>query len=242
LTPGSSGPQAGLGADERRRGARVGFDGDAIVHVRSHAFQCRTVDVAEGGIRLRGKWWARPGEYARVRFRVRERDVVALGRVAWRRPSPGGAEFGLSFMTVEASDREELQSFLDHHEPKPAIREPQTNWDDEPGTAAGQRWNNPPTQELPSEASGRIDGRPLPGAPEPSMASAHPTVLDTLPGEPMQAESSDEPEPVWPAEPPTADPPAAQPARRPRVRHRVTMHDLWMLQIREWGRAKSEDD
>jgi hypothetical protein len=206
------------------------------VHVRSHIVSCRSVDLAEGGLRAVGAWCPQPGEYARVRLNLSGQEIAVEGRVAWRERTPGGAQWGLAFTSVGNGARDVIRGYIDgvHEDARPPVSAPPASAvlpDDDDSIpfsktrVAPAGWENPPTNQFSGEAIDAMD------------SASRAAVLDTLPG--GGSEGGDLPDPDGPEAP---EPPPARPARRPRVRHRVTMHDLWMMQVQQWRRKNSEGD
>ena len=80
--------------------------------LQSHVINCTGVNLSEGGICSCGPWLARPGQNVGMKLRLFDREVRALGRIAWVRRERGQTVGGVEFTANLAHGDEVLQSYI----------------------------------------------------------------------------------------------------------------------------------
>lgn len=98
--------------EERRRDRRAAWTGAALFDLNSHAIQCTGLNVSERGLCFRGPWLAKKGQQVAMKLQLFDREVRALGRVAWVRRRDGQTVGGIRFEKVPPHGQEILQSYV----------------------------------------------------------------------------------------------------------------------------------
>ena len=97
---------------ERRAARRAAWTGSALFDLNSHAIHCKGVNVSEGGIGFSGPWLAKQGQRVAMKLQLFDRQVRALGRVAWVRREGGQTIGGIAFEEVPPNGQEILRSYV----------------------------------------------------------------------------------------------------------------------------------
>jgi hypothetical protein len=97
---------------ERRVGHRAKWDGRALFNLSSHVISCTGINLSEGGICFTGPWLARKGQAVGMKLMLFDREVQALGRVAWVRRERGQTVGGIEFTKIPPQGSEVLESYI----------------------------------------------------------------------------------------------------------------------------------
>jgi hypothetical protein len=103
---------AGGDGEERRRQPRVEYFGDGVAMIGKNRIPCQGRDLSRGGVAIRGRWAAYPGQSVTIELGVEGERVNVFGSVAWARPDGEAFVWGVRFTAVHARCRRCIEAYV----------------------------------------------------------------------------------------------------------------------------------
>ncbi len=102
---------AGSG-EERRRQPRVEYVGTGVAMIGRNRIPCRGRDLSRGGVSVRGRWNAYPGQSVTIELSIEGERVDVFGAVAWSAPDGDAFTWGVRFTAVHARCRRFIDAYV----------------------------------------------------------------------------------------------------------------------------------